>query len=92
MIPSCASKVVKFGSAYALRIDAAFAAAVPARGSFCVRVYSPEPPYPVFVPTLETHVRRFGKDVALPVPSALVTAGVLRHRQVVALALVPQKL
>jgi spermidine synthase len=76
-----------------MKIPASFAETLPKNGErFVVRVFDAAPPYTVFVPTLETQLRRFGSEWGLPVPAALITGRALRHRQTVSVALVPRML
>jgi hypothetical protein len=82
------TKVIKSGGAYWLRVPAERIAEFPNKEPFSVKVYKHEAPYTTYVPTMQTEVKRFGKDQGLSVPGALVTAGILRHRQDVAIAIV----
>jgi antitoxin component of MazEF toxin-antitoxin module len=84
------TKVIKTGTEFWMRVPTDVLKELPAHESFSVKVHKAEPPYTVYVPTMETKVRRFGKDHGLTVPKALVTAGVLKHRMDVAVALVPR--
>ena len=84
------TKVIKTGSEFWMRVPADLLKELPAHESFSVKVHKAEPPYTVYVPTMETKLRRFGKDHGLTVPKALVTTGILRHRMDVAIALVPR--
>ena len=87
---SFSTKVIKTGSEFWMRVPADVLAELPTIESFSVKVHKAEPPYTVYVPTMETKLRRFGKDHGLTVPKALVSAGVLKHRMDVAIALVPR--
>jgi len=84
------TKVIKSGRVYWLRVPSDRLPEFPTKERFSVKVYKIEPPYTVYVPTMQTEIKRFGKDQGLSVPAALVTAGILRHRQDVAVTLVPR--
>lgn len=84
---SFSTRVIKSGSEYWLRVPTANVSSIPKTGMLFVRVHKPEPPYTVFVPSMETKMRRFGKETGLSVPKVLVTSGVLRHKQEVAVAI-----
>jgi len=66
---------------YVIRLTAEQVATLPGGGAhFVVRLSHAENPKTTLVPTMETCVKRYGRDSCLVVPSALITGGVLRAR------------
>lgn len=84
------TRVIRTGSDYWMRVPADRVQDLPQKESFSVRVSKPEKPFTVYVPTMETRLRRFGRDQGLTVPKVLVTAGVLKHRADILVTLVPR--
>ena len=50
------------------------------------------PPYQVIIPTLQTKIKRFGREIGVSVPSIFVITGILHRHTIYKLRIVENKL